>query len=58
MTSQTGSFTASRLTRVVYTPPPPEDIQSLFAVVHKNLNNNETLAIAGGGIGGLFDFRT
>jgi hypothetical protein len=54
VTSQTGGFTASKLTRVVYTPPQQEeDIQSLFEVVHKNLGDNETLAKEGGGSGGL-----
>ena len=53
LTSQTGGFTASKLTRVVYMPPQQEDIQSLFEVVHKNLGDNETLAKEGGGIGGL-----
>jgi hypothetical protein len=42
--AQTGGFTASKLTRVVYTPPQQEDIQSLFEVVHKNLGDDETLA--------------
>ncbi len=53
--AQTGGFTATRLTRVAFTPPPPpEDIQSVFALVHKNLNNDETLAISREL--GLFDF--
>ena len=43
--AQTGGFTATRLTRVVFTPPPQqEDIQSVFELVHKNLDNDETLA--------------
>ena len=53
VTAETGGFTASKLTRVVYAPPQQEDIQSLFEVVHKNLNDNETLAKEGGGLGGL-----
>jgi hypothetical protein len=46
--AQTGGFTASKLTRVVFAPPQQEDIQSLFALVHKNLGDDETLAHEGG----------
>ncbi len=50
--SQTGGFTASKLTRVVFTPPPPpDDIQAVFELVHKNLNDGETLAKEGGLLG-------
>jgi hypothetical protein len=46
--AQTGGFTASKLTRVVFTPPQQADIQSLFHLVHKNLSDDETLASEGG----------
>ena len=47
--AETGGFTATTLRRVVFAPPqPPEDIQSLFEVVHKNLSDDETLASEGG----------
>ena len=48
VSAQTGGFTASRLTRVVYAPPQQEDIQSLFKLVHKNTSDSETLASEGG----------
>lgn len=48
VTAQTGGFTATKLTRTVFTPPQPEDIQSLFKLVKKNLGDGETLASEGG----------
>jgi hypothetical protein len=48
VSAQTGGFTASTLRRVVFAPPPPEDIQSLFKLVHKNTSDSETLASEGG----------
>ena len=48
MAAQTGGFTATKLTRVVFTRPQQEDIQSLFHLVHKNLSDSETLASEGG----------
>ncbi|MGB8907752.1 MAG: hypothetical protein WCC84_03280 [Candidatus Cybelea sp.] len=46
--AQTGGFTASKLTRIVYAPPQQADIQSLFGLVNKNLSDSETLASEGG----------
>ena len=44
VSAETGGFTASRLTRVVFTPPQQEDIQSVLELVNKNVSEGETLA--------------
>jgi hypothetical protein len=46
--SQTGGFTATKLTRIVYVPPQPTDIRTLFGLVKKNLSDSQTLASEGG----------
>jgi hypothetical protein len=43
VSAETGGFTASRLTRVVFTPPQQEDIQSVLELVNKNVSEGETL---------------
>jgi hypothetical protein len=46
--AQTGGFTATKLTRIIYGPAPPADIQSLFELVNKNVSDGQTLASEGG----------
>ncbi|MBV8531587.1 MAG: hypothetical protein JO104_09740 [Candidatus Eremiobacteraeota bacterium] len=46
--SQTGGFTATKLTRTAYAPAPQTGIQALFQLINKNTSDDETLASEGG----------